>query len=43
VIYEKLKVDAVKVLRESCERKELEIIEVKFYLNYFHMFIRIPL
>lgn len=41
-IYGKIKVDIGKILRELCERKEIEIIEAKLCSDHVHMLIRIP-
>ena len=42
IIYGKLKADIGKILRELCERKEVEIIEAECCIDHVHMFIRIP-
>jgi putative transposase len=41
VFYWKLKADMGKILHRLCERKELEIIEVEYYSDHNHMFVRI--
>lgn len=42
VIYGKLKADIGKMLRELCDRKGIEIIEVEMCKDHVHMLIRIP-
>lgn len=42
VIYGKLKTDIGKILRELCERKEIEIIEAKCCKEHVHMLMQIP-
>ena len=39
---EKIKTDIGKILRELCERKEIEIIEAELCVNHVHMLISIP-
>ena len=41
-IYGKIKVDIGKILRELCERKDIEIIEAELCKDHVHMLIRIP-
>lgn len=42
VIYGKLKSDIGQILRELCERKEVEIIEANACSDHIHMLVRIP-
>ena len=42
VIYGKLKTDIGKILRELCERKEIEIIEAECCKEHVHMLMKIP-
>ena len=42
VIYDKIKEDVGKILRELCERKGVEIIEAECCPDHIHMFVRIP-
>lgn len=42
VIYGELKKDVGKILRDLCERKEIEIIEAELCPDHVHMLIRIP-
>lgn len=42
VIYGKIKNDVGKILRELCERKGVEIIEVEYCKDHVHMLLRIP-
>ena len=42
VIYGKLKADIGQILRELCERKEVEIIEANACVDHIHMLVRIP-
>jgi len=42
VIYGKIKADIGKILRELCERKDIEIIEAQLCPDHVHMLIRIP-
>ena len=42
VIYGKLKTDIGKILRELCERKEIEIIEAECCKDHVHMLMQIP-
>ena len=42
VIYGQLREDIGKILRELCDRKEVEIIEAELCHDYVHMLIRIP-
>lgn len=42
VIYGKLKKDIGKILRELCERKEVEIIEANACTDHIHMLVKIP-
>jgi putative transposase len=42
VIYGKIKADIGKILRELCERKDIEIIEAQLCKDHVHMLIRIP-
>ena len=41
-IYGKIKTDIGKILRELCERKDIEIIEAQLCVDHVHMLIRIP-
>ena len=41
-IYGKLKTDIGKILRELCERKEVEIIEAECCKDHIHMLVQIP-
>ena len=42
IIYGKLKIEIGKILRELCNRKEIEIIEAECCPDHIHMLIRIP-
>ena len=42
IIYKKLKIDIGKILRELCERKEIEIIAAECCSDHIHMLIRMP-
>ena len=42
VIYGQLREDIGKILRELCDRKEVEIIEAELCPDHVHMLIRIP-
>lgn len=42
IIYGKIKADIGKILRELCERKDIEIIEAELCKDHVHMLIRIP-
>lgn len=42
VIYGKLRSDIGQILRELCERKEVEIIEANACSDHIHMLVRIP-
>lgn len=42
VIYGELKKDIGKILRELCERKDIEIIEAELCPDHIHMLVRIP-
>jgi len=42
IIYGKIKADLGKILRELCERKEIEIIEATLCKEHVHMLIKIP-
>ena len=42
VIYGKLKADIGQILRELCERKEVEIVEANACIDHIHMPVRIP-
>ena len=42
VIYRQLKADIGQILRELCERKEVEIIEANACPDHIHMLVRIP-
>ena len=42
VIYGKLKKDIGMILRELCERKEVEIVEANACADHIHMLVRIP-
>jgi len=42
VIYGKIKADIGKILRELCERKDVEIIEATLCKDHVHMLICIP-
>ena len=42
VVYGKLKADIGQILRELCERKEVEIIEANACVDHIHMLVRIP-
>jgi len=41
-IYGKIKADIGKMLRELCERKDIEIIEAQLCIDHIHMLIAIP-
>ena len=42
MIYGKLKVEIGKLLRQLCEQKEVEIIQVKACKDHIHMLVSIP-
>lgn len=42
VIYGKLKQDIGKILRQLCERKNVEIIEAEACKDHIHMLVNIP-
>ena len=42
IIYRQIKADVGKILRELCERKEIEIIEAECCPDHIHMLVRIP-
>ena len=42
VIYGKIRQDVGKILRELCERKDIEIIEAECCKDHVHMLLRIP-
>ena len=42
IIYGKLKVEVVKILRDLCERKGIEIIQAECCVDHIHMLVRIP-
>ena len=42
IIYGQLRADIGQVLRELCERKEVEIVEANACLDHIHMLVRIP-
>ena len=42
IIYGKIKADIGKILRELCERKDIEIIEASLCKDHVHMLICIP-
>ena len=42
MIYKKIKVDIVKILRKLCEQKGIEIIEVHACKDHIHMLVSIP-
>ena len=42
VIYGKIRADIGKILRELCERKDIDIIEAQLCPDHVHMLIRIP-
>jgi len=42
VIYGKIKADIGKILRELCDRKEIEILEVTLNKDHIHMLLSIP-
>ena len=42
IIYNELKADIGKILRELCQRKGIEIIAAECMPNHIHMFISIP-
>lgn len=42
IIYGKIKADIGKILRELCDRKEIEIIEAELCKDHVHMLLRIP-
>ncbi len=42
IIYRQIKADVGKILRELCERKEVEIIEAECCPDHIHMLVRIP-
>ena len=42
VIYGKLRADIGKILRELCERKDIEIIEAQLCVDHVHILLRIP-
>ena len=41
-LYEKMKAEIEKILRELCERKGIEIIAIECCPDHIHMLIRIP-
>ena len=41
-IYGKLKKDIGKILRDLCERKEVEILEANACIDHIHMLLKIP-
>ena len=41
-IYGKIKADIGKILRELCERKDIEILEAQLCQDHVHMLVRIP-
>ena len=42
IIYGKIKADIGKILRELCERKDIEIIEATLCKDHVHMLVKIP-
>ncbi len=42
VIYNKLKLDIGKILRQLCERKGVEIMEAELCPDHIHMLVKIP-
>ena len=42
IIYGKLKVEVVKILRDLCERKGIEIIQAECCVDHIHMLVKIP-
>ena len=42
IIYGKIKADIGKILRELCERKDIEIIEATLCTDHVHRLIKIP-
>ena len=42
VIYNRIKVDIGKILRELCERKGVEILEAEYCPDHIHMLVTIP-
>ena len=42
IIYGEIRADIGKILRQLCERKEVEIIEAELCLDHVHMLVRIP-
>ena len=42
VIYNKIKADIGYILRQLCNRKEIEIIEAEACSDHIHMLLRIP-
>ena len=42
IIYGKIKTDIGKILRELCERKEIEILEATLCKDHVHMLVSIP-
>ena len=42
IIYGKIKADIGKILRELCERKDIEIIEATLCKDHVHMLLKIP-
>ena len=42
VIYEKIKEDIGKIIRQLCDQKEIEIIEAELCPDHIHMLISIP-
>ena len=42
IIYGQLKADIGQILRELCERKEVEIVEANACSDHIHMLLRIP-
>jgi len=43
IIYGKIKADIGKILRELCDRKDIEIVEATLCKDHVHMLIKIPL
>ena len=43
IIYGKIKADVGKILRELCERKGVNIVEVECCPDHIHMLVEIPL
>jgi putative transposase len=42
IIYGKIKADIGKILRELCERKDIEILEATLCKDHVHMLLMIP-